>query len=197
MTPTRGLVDGQRTTIHGSGFPANTNVEVLECSGTLAAPPKDLSSCDGFTADTTGYSDEHGGYLNTPGDKAGGTSGYRIWVLPTSREAGMTIRCGAQDPCVLYVGVNFEDFKEPHTFVSMSFAPGAVSTLPGAPHSGLRATSAHHHSSVAPWAVAVAVMAIAGAAIVALVRRRRADGQPGDPRGRAAATFGEVAGKQP
>ena len=121
MIPSNGLVDGQVTTITATGFDPYAAIQVLACQGTVAAPPKDSTACEGVTLDSSGYTDAHGNYRNTPGDPTGDTSGYRIAALPSAQFKTVSIRCGPADPCVLYVGQQFNDFAKPHTFIPMAF----------------------------------------------------------------------------
>ncbi|HEY4409068.1 MAG TPA: hypothetical protein VGO87_04250 [Acidimicrobiia bacterium] len=133
MTPSRGLVDGQRTTITGTGFDPYTAVQVLACQGTVVNPPKDSTACEGVTLDSSGYTDAAGNYRNAAGDPSGDTAGYRVAILPSAQFKTVSIHCGPADPCVLYVGEQFNDFSKPHTFVPMVFkgAPAGPAAEPG------------------------------------------------------------------
>jgi hypothetical protein len=156
MTPASGLVDGQRTTIHGSGFPSHVELQVLECIGTARDLPRDDRSCEGDTLDSTGYTDAQGNYLNAPGDPSGDTQGYRISTLPSATFKVVSIHCGPTDPCLLYVGTQFNDFTKPHVFVPFQFA--------GAPAK----------SSNSTWVIVlVAVVAVVLVTGFVLLRRRR------------------------
>lgn len=162
ITPGSRVADGQIVTIRGAGFPAHTNIEVLECAGAAAHLPRDATHCEGFTADTTGYSDAQGNFLDAPGDVAGGTSGYHVYALPTPLAKAVSIRCGPNDPCVLYVGVDFQDFKLAHVFIPISFGSGPATASSG---------------SKASWVVPalVVLLLLAGGGLF-LIRRRRPEG---------------------
>jgi hypothetical protein len=130
MNPSHGLVDGQRTTITATGFHPFTAIQVLACQGTVTNPPKDSTACEGVTLDSSGYTDANGNYRNAPGDPSGDTAGYRVAVLPSPQFKIVSIHCGPADPCVLYVGEQFNDFSKPHTFVPMVFKGAAPAGRP-------------------------------------------------------------------
>src|SRR5665213_474226 len=121
IAPDHGLVDGQTVTVTADGLPANTDIEVLQCAGTVQSPPADALSCDAYNEDTTGYSDIRGHFLDTP-NGPGGVSGFTVRFLPAVAEHHTIIHCDLNSPCILYVGVNVGDFKAPHTFLPLNFA---------------------------------------------------------------------------
>jgi hypothetical protein len=162
MTPSDGLVDGQVTTITATGFDPYTAVQVLACQGTVADPPKDSKDCEGVTLDSSGYTDAHGNYRNAPGDPTGDTTGYRIAVLPSAQFKTVSVHCGPADPCVLYVGEQFNDFSKPHTFVPMAFKGAAAA----GPSGGTAA--------VFDGGIGLLLVAAAGAALWQRRRRRTA-----------------------
>jgi hypothetical protein len=164
MTPSRGLVDGQRTTITATGFDPYTAIQVLACQGTMATPPKDATACEGVTLDSSGYTDAHGDYRNTPGDPTGDTAGYRVSVLPSAQFKTVSIRCGPADPCLLYIGEEFNDFSKPHTFVPLVFKGAA-------PARGVGGTS-----GLVDGGIGVALVALAAGAVLWQRRRRRSAG---------------------
>jgi hypothetical protein len=173
-TPDTGLANGQRINVRASGFEPLVNIEVMECKGTAAAPPKDLTSCEGLSADTTGYTDDQGNYVNAPGVYGGRRMlGFKALVLPSPQARYASIRCGPVDPCVLYVGVDFHDFKLPHVFVPISFAGG--STAPAT-------TTTPPHSPSGSSPLPLLLLAVAVLVVVALiVVRRRARSTPRRP----------------
>ena len=160
MSPNTGLIDLQRTTIRGGGFPAHRQIQVLQCEGTLQSPPRDARACEGDTLDSAGYSDAQGRYVNEPKDPTGHTAGYEVYILPSATLSVVSIRCGPANPCVLYIGVQFTDFSQPHTFISMSFR-GAVATASPADHR-------------LPWAeVSIAAVIAVGLGTYLYARRRK------------------------
>ena len=165
VVPSAGLVDGQRVTIRASGFHPYTPVQVLACEGTAEKPPLDSRACEGVTLDSTGYTDAGGRYLNEPGDPSGDTVGYRVAVLPSEIFKTVSIACGPHDPCVLYVGEEFNDFSKPHIFVPIAFAGGGAPAAAGA-----RSADVGNHSgggsggggpAVVPGIAAVVGLAVA------------------------------------
>jgi len=173
MTPDRNLTDGDIVTIRGMGWPPGDNIVSLECSGSMAALPKDTTFCDGFSADTTAVTNHQGSFVDAPPPprQRSPTTGFRVFVLPNPRENGITIYCGPQHPCVLYVGVNFEDFKALHVFLPINFAPNARAAALGQRDRVLTSVpSSGGGSDTWVWAVigVVVVVAIGGG-----VMRRR------------------------
>jgi len=124
-SPATNLIDGQRgIVVRGGGFPAYRTIQVEECVGTVGNPPPDNTSCEGDTIDTQAVTDGHGAFANAPMDSAGHT-GYEAFRLPSpTLHAATSIPCDASHPCVLYVGIDQNDFAQPHTFVAITFAPG-------------------------------------------------------------------------
>lgn len=134
-TPGTGLHDGQILSVSGAGLPANTTVQIMECQGTATTPPPDNSSCDGNSLDTQATSDGSGAFVNAAGD-ANGDSGYKVYALgtPGSTFPNSTIRCDVSHACVLYVGVDQNNFSAAHTFVDIAFAaPPATVVAPTSP----------------------------------------------------------------
>jgi len=159
VTPSSGLSNLQVVTVKGSGFPPYTRMEIMECSGTLANPPKDNTPCQGLTLNTESVTNLKGAFVNEPKDPSGLTGGYRILTLPQKKFSPYPPDCDKTHPCGLFIGVDETDFTQPHLFVPFSFA-GA----PGQKSAG---------SSSAPIAIAVVVvLVLAGVAFVVLRRRR-------------------------
>jgi Neocarzinostatin family len=134
-TPGTGLHDGQILSVSGAGLPANTTVQIMECQGTAATPPPDNGSCDGNTLDTQATTDGGGAFVNAAGD-ANGDSGYKVYALgtPGLTFPNSTIRCDVSHACVLYVGVDQNNFSAAHTFVDIAFAaPPATVVAPISP----------------------------------------------------------------
>ena len=173
ITPGRGLVDRQVVTVKAAGLPPNTNIEVLECGGTVDAPPNDALSCDGYSEDATGYSDIRGNFIDTPGDRSG-TYGYRVLILPSALEHGAIVSCDARHPCVLYVGVNINDFKQPHTFVPLDYASTAVGSIPGpqTKAAAFRKAASGTSGTSGVWIAAIVMAAVLAVVGLALFRRR-------------------------
>lgn len=128
LTPDTSLVDGQHATIHASGFPPHTELQVVECAGSKDHLPKDSRECEGSTLDSSGYTDAAGRYLNAPGDPSGDTAGYGISVLPSKTFPVVSVHCGPADPCVLFVGEQVNDFTQPHVFLPFSFKGAKTAT---------------------------------------------------------------------
>jgi hypothetical protein len=134
VSPASGLTDGQIVALHATGLPAEHTIQVEECAGTLSTPPPDNTACDGLTLDTQAGTDASGNYVNAPG--ANGSSGYLVYSRPSPLlNSPTTIICDATHPCVLYVGVDQNDFSKPHAFAEIRFGPGVVApaTTPPAP----------------------------------------------------------------
>ena len=128
-SPTTGLVDGQKgIAIRGSGFPPYREIQIEECQGTPANPPPDNTSCEGGTLDTRVHTDANGTFDDAPSAMQP-NAGYRVYSLP-SHVLGLTtsITCDSNDPCSLYVGVDQNDFSQPHAFIGLSFAVAAAPT---------------------------------------------------------------------
>jgi hypothetical protein len=134
-TPSTNLHDGQILAVSGGGMPANATIQIEECAGTAAAPPTDNGSCDASSLDTQASADGSGAFVNAVGDAAG-DSGYKVYTLgvPGSAFPSSTIRCDFTHPCVLYVGVDQNNFSAAHTFVDLTFAsPPATANAPVSP----------------------------------------------------------------
>ena len=126
VTPSARLTDGQFVAVHASGLPPERTIQVEECAGTTAAPPTDNGSCDGLTLDTQAGTDAHGTYGNSP-DDANGDTGYRVYTRPSRLlNSPTTIACDARHPCVLYIGVDQNDFSKEHVFVDIAFDAGVL-----------------------------------------------------------------------
>jgi hypothetical protein len=161
MTPSSGIVDLQRVTVRATGFPPHQEIQVLECSGTAQSLPIDSHSCEGDTLDSGGFSDANGNYINTVGDPSGRTKGYRVYVLPSKTLSVVSIQCDPTHPCLLYVGLSFDDFTQPHAFVPFTFK-------------GAAAASSGHSSSAWIWALIGALIVLGLVGVARLLRRRRA-----------------------
>ena len=130
VSPDSGLTDGQVVTVRAAGLPADRTIQVEQCQGTAAAPPPDNTGCDGLTLDTQATTDDQGNYVNAARG-SDGTTGYRVYARPSPRlRSPTTITCDATRDCVLYVGVDQNDFSAPHVFADIRFAPGVVVAAP-------------------------------------------------------------------
>ena len=129
-TPSTGLHDAQILSVSGSGLPANTTVQIMECQGTAATPPSDNTSCDGSSLDTQASTDGSGAFINAAGD-ANGDLGYKVYALgtPGSTFPSSAVHCDFTHSCVLYVGVDQNNFSAAHTFVDIAFAPPAPTVV--------------------------------------------------------------------
>lgn len=125
--PTTNLHDRQVISVQGSGFPANTEIQIEECSGTATSLPADNTSCEGVTLDSQAFTDVTGSFTNAPGDAAGDT-GYTVYTIPNPAFQATTIQCDSANPCVLYVGVDQNNFSAPHVFVPITFAAATSTT---------------------------------------------------------------------
>ena len=155
VTPSRELTDQQVVSVSGSGFPPFTQVQMLECAGTMAKPPKDDRACQGLTLSAV-VTDVGGSFTNSATDPSHRSHGYRIFALPRRAFSPYPPVCNATSPCLLYVGLQQNDFSQPHVFVPFAFA-GAPSA---AGNSWLPATAA-------------VVVALLAAAVLVVARRRR------------------------
>lgn len=122
LTPADGLTNGQVVTVEGSGFPPSDQIIIIECGGTVANPPADATSCDGTTTDSNTSVDIRGHFTDAP-SAASGTTGYTVKTI--GKGAANAAPCDAANPCVLFVGVDLNDFGRPHTFVPLNFAATA------------------------------------------------------------------------
>jgi hypothetical protein len=122
--PATGVTDGQVITVSASGLPANRTIQVEECAGTVADPPTDNGSCDGVTLDSSTETDDQGAYANT---------GYTVYMRPSSLlSSPATITCDSSHPCVLYVGVDQNNFSAAHAFAALTFSSAATTTTTSA-----------------------------------------------------------------
>jgi Neocarzinostatin family len=125
-TPASGLTDGQIVAVRAAGLPPEHTIQVEQCAGTAAVPPPDNTACDALTLDTQAGTDAQGNYVNGPGDGNGDT-GFRVYTRPSPLLASpTTITCDGTHPCVLYVGVDQNDFSKPHVFADIRFGPTVV-----------------------------------------------------------------------
>jgi Neocarzinostatin family len=139
VAPTTGLADGQTVTVSASGLPANHAIQVEECAGTVDNPPPDNSACDGVTLDSSTDSDGQGGYAN---------DSYTVYTRPSSLlSSPATITCDAGHPCVLYVGVDQNNFSSPHAFAPLTFSDTVTTTTTAS-----TTTSTTHPSSTSTTA---------------------------------------------
>jgi len=178
--PATGLSDGQVITVTASGLDPFTYVEVEECAGTLSAPPRSVSSCEGLTLDGSGSTDRQGNYKNYPTDPTDATRGFTVHVIPDKLVPVSGIRCDETHACVLYVGEQDTDFTRPHAFVTISFATASGGTPSGAPGAVPPAAKrAGTSSSVGLPLVlgGVAVVVVGGWGAVAARRRNGAAAQ--------------------
>lgn len=126
VTPNTGLTDptngvpGEQVSVAATNFPADTVLTAEECSGTTSSPPTDNSSCNGTTETLSPLTDASGAT----------TFNTRVFVLPDASAAfhNSLINCDANNPCVLYVGVDATDFTQPKAFVNLGFATAATTT---------------------------------------------------------------------
>jgi hypothetical protein len=120
VTPATGVADGQTVTVSASGLPPNHAIQVEECAGTVDNPPTDNTSCDGVTLDSSTDTDAGGAYTNT---------GYTVYTRPSSLlPSPATITCDAGHPCVLYVGVDQNNFSSAHAFAALTFSDSVTTT---------------------------------------------------------------------
>jgi Neocarzinostatin family len=132
VTPSSAVTDGQTVTISGSGFPADRTIQVEECAGTVDNPPPDNTFCDGVTLDSSTDTDDQGAYVNTA---------YTVYTRPSALlSSPATITCDAAHPCVVYVGVDQNNFSSPHAFAALGFS-AAVTTTTTAPPSSTTSTT--------------------------------------------------------
>jgi hypothetical protein len=147
ITPSTGLTNGKVVTVTGSGFPPSDAIVLTECAGTVADPPTDAISCDGNTTDASANADIRGNFVNAPGAN-NGSNGYTVRAVGMNGVLGIT--CDATHPCVLYVGVQLDDFSQPHTFVDLQWA--ASVTARTVPASSTVPTSGGSSSTTVPSA---------------------------------------------
>jgi hypothetical protein len=157
ITPATAVADHSKVTVRGSGFPPSDAIIIAECEGTLQSPPLDATSCDGGTADTTANADLQGNFLNSP-TAANGTAGYTMRALAKNGVLG--IDCDSSNPCVLYVGVQLDDFTQPHTLAAITWAPGTVGTASGQSSSANPTTALSAPAVLAPAGASQAAAAL-------------------------------------
>ncbi len=98
-------------------FPPTQNVQIQECQALPGGlPPTDINACDHLTT-----------YPNTNLPNADGSfdiTDFTLYSLPNSGSLGETasspVHCDLGHPCVLYIGLNAQDFTQPHIW-SQSF----------------------------------------------------------------------------
>jgi hypothetical protein len=125
--PTAGLHDLQTINVSGSGWDNNTSMQLIECSGTVASPPTDSTSCDGNTLGniTTGSS----------GSFSGNYKVYTTGVAGSHFPNDQPI-CSSTSSCVIAVTENISNFAaSPGTvFIALNFAappvPAVAPTYP-------------------------------------------------------------------
>lgn len=130
LTPHSGLSDLEVVAVRGSGFPPYARIQLMECAGTSRKPPKDNATCQGNTMLANAVTDANGAFVNAPNDPSGRTHGYRILSLPRPHFPQFPPFCNAKAACVLYVGVDQNDFAQAHTFVPFTFAGAATGHRP-------------------------------------------------------------------
>jgi len=167
---TTGLVDGQVIGLSGTGFTPNHQLQVIECVGTASVPPKDQTSCEGLSLDSTSFTDRAGSFVNGPKDPTHQTHGITVYEIPGPEVTEASIKCGPRAPCVLYVGDDYHDFTYPHVFIPLQF--GTVTTAPVASVTTPRPS--HGASGAVTTFLVVAVLGSAGGAVWWVLRRRRA-----------------------
>lgn len=154
--PTAGAASGAEVTVSPSGpyhsgqtvrvsvgpnslFTPHLRVVMLECAdpgGSAANLPTSVKQCDGNTV--------QGDSVIVQADGSFSESTYTMFSLPNEALAeepsGQPV-CNSSSPCVLYVGLNQEDFTQPKVF-SQPFVvtPGSGATSSGAPGSGTQAS---------------------------------------------------------
>jgi hypothetical protein len=109
-------------------FPPSQNVQIQECQALPGGlPPTSITACDGLTT-----------YPSTNLPKADGSfdiKDYSLYSLPNALSLGETpssaVHCDLGHPCVLYIGLNAQDFTQPHIW-SQAFVihPNATDTAP-------------------------------------------------------------------
>jgi hypothetical protein len=119
VTPNSGLHDLDTVHVQASGLPASTTIAVLEC----ARGATSSAQCEGQTLDIQHQSNASGSYDNPS---------YQVFVLPDAifTTGNVSITCDATHHCDLFVGVDQNDFNQPHTLVPIEFADAAPSPSP-------------------------------------------------------------------
>ncbi|MHB8681847.1 MAG: Ig-like domain-containing protein [Acidimicrobiales bacterium] len=128
--PAGGYTDQQLITVSvgpNSLFSPGQTVNVLECNdpgGSPANLPTDVSSCDGATIQPT--------TLLANADGSFTLNDYQLFELPNlalgeNNNPYSPARCDRSNPCVLYVGMDQNDFTQPKVF-SAPFTIGSPST---------------------------------------------------------------------
>lgn len=96
---------------------AGGDVQAIECEYTTGSAPGDPPNANFCSSQTLS-----GGWpftVNSDGsfDYASATGGpLNIYAVPGANFPGATITCDATDPCVWYVGENYNSFTAPHVF---------------------------------------------------------------------------------
>jgi hypothetical protein len=102
-----------------SVLPADTQVNILECSAPDGVVPTNPAACDGDTIQGPTVLPNSDGSLNL---SAEGDGLYTIYALPDSislgEDASNTVTCGDTEAteCVLYIGDDQNDFTKPHVW---------------------------------------------------------------------------------
>ena len=107
------------------------DIEAIECEyvtagGTPGDPPNE-NYCEAQTAASDfPYPVQTDGSFDYTADEGGDLVG--TYALPDSTFPGSTITCNATNPCVWYVGEDYNSFTEPHVFSNPFFVTSSTTT---------------------------------------------------------------------
>jgi len=190
MTPNQDLRSGETVVITGSGFQTGVALIITECQGTIAAPPLDASVCSGPVADTSTVVGMAGTFADDP-SAHNGTAGYEVRA---TTQAPDVFPCDSAHPCVLYLGVQLDDFTQPHVFLPLNWAPAVVGTALSAIPPPPVAVPAEGSGNLGTAAISAATVAPASAAPVATGSPAAAlSPDPASPTASSAATVSPAA----
>jgi len=112
VTPNTSLTDGATVHVQASGLPANLAAAgVAECTRAATGP----ADCEGATQNVSHGTDASGNYDNTT---------YKVRTLPDVLVPAPAILCdgSGSNECSLFVGVDLNDWTQPHTLLPIEFA---------------------------------------------------------------------------
>jgi hypothetical protein len=109
-----------------SVFNSNTGIQVVECSAPNSVIPTDPAACDGSTVNGPSLFPNGDGSVDY---HAFTGQNYPVYALPDSislLEAPGGPACSLTVPCILFIGVNYNDFTSPHVWSQFFFIQPAT-----------------------------------------------------------------------
>ena len=152
VSPQGNFSDGQAISITvgaNAYFTPHARVIILECAdpeGSATNLPKDATSCDGNTVQTS--------TILVGADGGFSDSGYPVYLLPSAtlgEQSNFKPVCNQTNYCVLYVGQDQNDFTAPKTFSApFLIAPSSGTTGTTSASTGSSASTGPTGTTAAP-----------------------------------------------